>query len=273
MTKSWKIALAGLISFLLVIGFVSMTTSAEHVPDETVPTVESTEQSTEATIPETTEPPTTPSEPSEPPVSEEVPLEPTLPEEPTEAPTEPEAEPEEVPDIITTIEVRLYNDHKEGYNDIDGAAYCKDIAALLTKHAPKGLRIGAGCAMAYTEGGSGKKGVYAATNNCFGIRATKDWSGWVYARSTYKVYKDYATAVAYGASDFFRAYPTMEDSVKDYIRHMQNKRYGKVLTIDNDYDYLHYIIDQGYGPEHLADDWVYLIKRFNLNQYNIDWSA
>lgn len=177
------------------------------------------------------------------------------------------------PDIITDIEVKLYNNNKPGFNPIDGAEYCKDIAALLTKYAKPGIRIGAGCAMAYTEGGAGKQGVYSRANNCFGIRANQHWNGWVFSRSTQTVYKDYATAVKYGASDFFRAYPNMEESVKDYIKLIQNNRYGKVLTMDNDYDYLHHIVNQGYGPKHLADDWLWLIKYYNLTQYDIEWPS
>jgi hypothetical protein len=257
--KSWKFLSLCALLIVAICLFLTMNTAAESVTPETESTEAVTKPSEAPVPPETTPPPQEPVTPSKPI------------EEPTEPPaTEPEPEPE--PDIITDIEVRLYNDHKEGFNPVDGAAYCKDIAALLLKHAPKGLRISIGCAMAYTEGGAGKNGVYTRANNCFGIRATKGWSGWVFARSTQTVYKDYATAVKYGSSDFFRAYPTMEDSVKDYIRHMQNSRYGKVLTITNDYDYAHYIINQGYGPEHLADDWVWLVKYYDLSKYNIDWS-
>lgn len=173
------------------------------------------------------------------------------------------------PDVITDIPVKLYNNHKEGFNPIDGEEYIKDIATLLTKYAPEGLRIGCGCAMAYTEGGAGKQGIYPQTNNCFGIRANPGWNGWVFSRSTQTVYKDYKTAVNYGATDFFRAYPSMEDSVKDYVFHMSNELYNKALTMDNDADYLYHIVNQGYGPKHLANDWLWLIDYYNLNQYNI----
>lgn len=263
--KSWKIACIG-IALLAVILCSTLVTTAEQAPASI------TEPTEAPTIHENTEPTQTPTEPSEPVLMAPTPSE-TVPEFPLNPPPmqTPPIKVEE-PDIITDITVKRYNNHKEGFNPVDGAEYCKDIAALLTKHAPRGLRIGLGCAMAYTEGGAGKQGVYIRTNNCFGIRATKSWSGWVFSRSTQTVYKDYETAVAYGATDFFRAYPTMEDSVKDYIRHMKNNRYGKVLTIDNDYDAAHHIVNQGYGPEHLADDWVWLVKYYNLTQYDIDWS-
>ena len=91
----------------------------------------------------------------------------------------------------------------------------------------------------------------------------------MFSRSTQTVYKDYKTAVNYGATDFFRAYPSMEDSVKDYVFHMSNERYNKALTMDNDADYLYHIVNQGYGPKHLANDWLWLIDYYNLNQYNI----
>lgn len=185
----------------------------------------------------------------------------------------PETTPEEKPDIVTDIKVKFYNEYSDSYNRIDGAKWCADIAALLQKHAPKGLRISCGVAMSYTEGGSGKKGVYAKTNNCFGIRATAGFKGPVYARSDGKVYKDYATALKYGASDLFRAYYSIEDSVLDYIAHMKNNRYGACLNIDNNKDYLEYIVNAGYCESGMASVWLEMIDLYNLDQYNIDWDA
>ncbi len=264
---NWKLimVLGIIIAGLCTTQMMTSAESRDDIESSTIVT-EPTEGSlaTEPTEQATTPHETLPTIPLAPAPSETVPE--------TTAPTEQETEPEES-DFITDIQVKLYNSHKEDFNQVDGAEYCKDIAALLTKHAVPGMRIGAGCAMAYTEGGAGKQwGVYARTNNCFGIRATKSWSGWVYSRQTKIVYKDYETAVAYGETDFFRAYPTMEDSVKDYIRHLQNKRYGKCLEIDNDEEYLWYIINQGYGPDTLPATWMKLIKMYDLTQYDIDWS-
>ncbi len=195
-----------------------------------------------------------------------------LPEESTDNSTDDsydELTPEEVSDIVDNLSIRLYNDYAEGFNLVDGETYIQDIAELLKKYAPEGFRISAGCAMAYTEGGSGKKGIYANTNNCFGIRAYSSWSGYVYARSTGLVYKDYSTAVSYGAYDFFRAYETIEESVKDYIMLMTSPRYEAVLRMDNDADYFNYVLDKGYGELHMVNTWLYLVDLYDLTQYNI----
>lgn len=169
---------------------------------------------------------------------------------------------------IIKVNVRLYNDHSTGFNPVDGNAYIYDIAAMLHKHAPEGMRISAGCAMAYTEGGSGKQGVYAATNNCFGIRATSKWEGWVYARNQGRVYKDYQTAVRNGGADFFCAYPTMEESVMHYVRLISGDYYNKAFTYDNDRDYLNYILSKGYGEESLLNVWLSLINMYDTTKYN-----
>lgn len=170
---------------------------------------------------------------------------------------------------IVQVNVRLYNDYHEGYNSVDGRAYINDIAGYLQKNAPQGLRISVGCAMAYTEGGSGKYGVYTLTNNCFGIRATSRWDGWVFARNHDVVYKDYATAVANGGADFFCAYPTMEDSVKHYCSLMAGKRYSGAFAYDNDEDYIAYILSHGYGEARLARSWLSIIAKYNTTQYNM----
>ena len=185
----------------------------------------------------------------------------------TEPSIDPEI-PEEPSDIIDDLEIHLYNDYADDFNLIDGAKYLNDIATLLQKYAPEGLRISAGCAMAYTEGGSGKKGIYAHTNNCFGIRAYASWEGYVYARSTGKVYKDYATAVAYGANDFFRAYRSMEESVQDYVRLMTSSYYGQVINAADDAGYFNYVLAKGYGEAHLSSTWLYVVDLYELTQYN-----
>lgn len=175
-------------------------------------------------------------------------------------------------DIVSDISVRLYNDFSIGLNSVDGEAYIRDIASLLTKHAPVGLRISAGCAMAYTEGGAGKYGIYVKTNNCFGIMATPGWDGWVYSRTTGLVYRNFTIATRYGAKGLFRAYPTIEESVVDYINLIMGEHYNAVLTMDNDADYFNYVLHQGYGETHMVYTWLSLVNMYDLTQYNIDWS-
>ena len=175
-----------------------------------------------------------------------------------------------IPDIITTLEVKLYNDTSAGFNLIDGRKYIEDIISYLKLYAPEGMFYSAASAMAYTEGGSGKSGVYTATNNCFGIRAYSSWDGYVYARSTGKVYKDYQTAVQCGASDFFRAYDSMEDSVKDYIKLISGDYYCAALETETPADYLAYVLSKGYGEAELHNMWLGVINIYDLTQYDME---
>ncbi len=182
----------------------------------------------------------------------------------------PPQDPEEtIPDIITDLNVVLYNSESTDYNPIDGRRYIEDIVYYLDKYAPEGMFISAASAMAYTEGGAGKKGIYVSTNNCFGIRAYSNWDGYVYSRSTGRVYKDYKTAMMYGAKDNFRAYDCMEDSVKDYVALISTDYYNTALTKDTPAEYIDYILKQGYGEYELYDMWLYLIDLYDLEQYDV----
>ena len=186
----------------------------------------------------------------------------------TSKPQKEETKPVETPDIITNLNIKLYNKHEEGFNKKDGREYIADIAKYLNKYAPNGMLKSVGCAMAYTEGGSGKQGVYVCSNNCFGIMATSGWNGMVYSRTTGKVYKDYSTAKKYGADGLFRAYNSMEDSVKDYVRLISGDYYCNVLNITDHREYIQYILDKGYGEPHLIDMWMSLIDMYDLKQYD-----
>ena len=173
-----------------------------------------------------------------------------------------------IPDIITTLEVKLYNDTSAGFNSIDGRAYLEDIVMYLRMYAPDNMLISAAAAMSYTEGGAGKMGVYTRTNNCFGIRAYASWDGYVYARSTGLVYKDYQTAIKYGASDFFRAYDSMEESVADYVRLMPGDYYCEVLNAVTPDEYFAYVLSKGYGEKELHSMWMYVVHLYNLSDYD-----
>ena len=190
------------------------------------------------------------------------PQKPNLPQEPKPITPKPK------PDIITDIKVKLYNNKEEGFNKVDGREYIEDIYKYVNQYAPEGMLKSVACAMAYTEGGSGKQGVYVCSNNCFGIMATSAWEGMVYSRTTGKVYKDYETARKYGADGLFRAYDCMEDSVKDYIRLMSGSYYGEVLKITDHATYIQYILDKGYGEPHLKGMWLSLIDMYDLKQYD-----
>lgn len=188
----------------------------------------------------------------------------------SEAPKDEVSEEVIIPDIITTIEVKLYNEYQNEFNLVDGRAYIEDIVSYLRQHAPDGMFISAASAMAYTEGGAGKEGVYTYTNNCFGIRAYSSWDGYVYARSTGKVYKDFDTAVSYGASDFFRAYNSMEESVVDYIKLISGNYYGEALETNSPAEYFSYVLSKGYGEPELYEMWLGVMDIYDLAQYDVE---
>lgn len=184
------------------------------------------------------------------------------------APEDPNGPPtSDFPDILT-VNVKLYNNYKEGFNLVDGREYLEDIVTLLNKHAPDNMLISAAAAMSYTEGGSGKAGVYTYTNNCFGIRAYSGWEGYVFSRTTGKVYKDYETAKAYGADDLFRAYDTMEESVQDYIRLISGSYYCKALDAKTPAEYFEYVLYKGYGEPELYEMWLGVVNLYDLE----DWT-
>jgi flagellum-specific peptidoglycan hydrolase FlgJ len=182
------------------------------------------------------------------------------------------------PDIITDLNVIIYNYHSSGYNTEDALIYLNDIKYYLDLYAPEGMWISAAMAQAYTEGGAGKdQGVYARTNNCFGITAGPGWSGYVYARNTGRVYKDYSTAVRYGETsrtyggggpNLFRAYKNMEDSVKDYVNLISTTGYSGALNTNSPEEYLQYLLNRRYGEQYMYYTWTSLIQQFNLKQYD-----
>lgn len=299
--KNWKVSAVAILIFALLMATVCLATpgtkaSHENVSDNSVVSDEpSHEVSEEVSDPESSIPapdesssvedpsaapdesnpedldPSTPdgdTVPFPPPVKDPVRFPQDIPEDAPIPEPEPEPEPE-LPDTLT-VEVKFYNWESTGFNKVDGAKYCADIAKMMQKYAPEGLHISAGVAMAYTEGGAGKAGVYTRTNNCFGIRAYSNWDGYVYSRTTGKVYKDWETAYRYGdVDDTFRAYDCMEDSVKDYCELISGDHYNHCFTMESNEAYLRYILSQGYGEAHLADTWLYLIRLYDLEQYDI----
>lgn len=177
---------------------------------------------------------------------------------------------QELDDIIT-LDVDLYNDHSSEFNKIDGEDYLLDIIFQLYRYAPEGMQISAAAAMSYTEGGAGKQGVYKQTNNCFGIKAGPSWKGFVYDRTTQVVYKDYETAKKYGAgNDLFRAYSTMEESVKDYINLISIDRYRECLTAETPENYLIHLLNNGYGEKTSYSVWLYVINIYDLESYDLN---
>lgn len=120
-------------------------------------------------------------------------------------------------------------------------------------------------AQAILESGWGKSGLARVSNNLFGIKAGKSWTG---AKRSYPT-KEFYSGKWVTIDAYFREYPSFEGSVKDHNDLLQNKRYKKVLKAK---DYMTacteiwkagYATDPNY-PELLAR----VIKQFRLDEYD-----
>lgn len=184
----------------------------------------------------------------------------------------------DMPDIITDLNVNIYNYTSTGYNTEDAMVYLNDIQSCLLIYAPEGMWISAAMAQAYTEGGAGKNNsIYSRTNNCFGITAGPGWAGYVYSRNTGRVYKNYEVAKNYGEKNqsrgggpnLFRAYHCMEDSVKDYVELICSEYYAGALDIDSPEAYLQYLVNRNYGGQSMYYVWINVMNRFKLKEFEI----
>jgi uncharacterized FlgJ-related protein len=147
-----------------------------------------------------------------------------------------------------------------------------EVFKAVPEDIPSGIKLECLLVMAFTEGGASTDGVYTKTNNLFGLGATDKWKGLVYDRKKGVLYKDYATARSFGFSGMlFRAYPSIEDSIKDYISVMQSNRYEEVLNTTSNQSYLKSLYSNGYCNNYNSvSEWLYLIKRFDLKNFVVD---
>lgn len=166
------------------------------------------------------------------------------------------------------IKVHLYNTHKTTFNRQDASLYFADIYRLLKIHYVDGVWCSAVLAQAYTEGGAGKTGVYTNTNNLFGMMASSTWDGYVYSRSTKIVYESYEVAKKHGAKDLFRAYGSINESIRDYLKLVQRDNYKSALSAKSPRAYLKELLKNGYGTSSMLNTWVTVINMFDLTTYD-----
>jgi len=95
------------------------------------------------------------------------------------------------------------------------------------------------------ETGYGSSGLMIKAHALFGIKATKTWKGKVYSSKTREVYNSIEQTV----SAVFRAYDTVADSVRDYFKLLQGKRYKESLTAKSVEDAVHIIVKGGYATD------------------------
>ena len=95
------------------------------------------------------------------------------------------------------------------------------------------------------ETGHGNSLLMIKANALFGIKATKTWKSKVYSSKTKEVYSGIEQTV----SAVFRAYDSVEDSVRDYFKLLQTKRYNGCLSETSVPDMLHAIASAGYATD------------------------
>ena len=168
-----------------------------------------------------------------------------------------------------TIYVHIYNatDPTASISRTDAFLFFADILDALsaTTLDTSRLPIPAILAQAYTEGGAGRYGVYRATNNLFGIRAGPAWKGAVYSRATKKTYASYSLAVSRGATDLFRAYPSIAASLDDYITLVTTSPLYTSALGKSPKKYLQALTSHGYGDTSMVSTWMQIIKLYGLN--------
>lgn len=106
------------------------------------------------------------------------------------------------------------------------------------------------CAQACCESGYGQSAIMANANAFFGIKATKSWvnaakyGGKVYNAKTKECY-DGATYTSITAC--FRAYNSLDDSVRDYFDLIEGKRYAASLQASSVAEAIKIIHEGGYA--------------------------
>lgn len=95
------------------------------------------------------------------------------------------------------------------------------------------------------ETGYGSSSLMVKAHALFGIKASKTWKGKVYSAKTNEVYAEIEQTV----SATFRAYDTVADSVRDYFKLLQGKRYKEALTAKTVEDAVHIIVKGGYATD------------------------
>lgn len=100
-------------------------------------------------------------------------------------------------------------------------------------------------AQAALETGYGSSALMIKAHALFGIKASKSWKGKVYSAKTNEVYAGIEQTVA----ATFRAYDTVADSVRDYFKLLQGKRYKEALTAKTVEDAVHIIVKGGYATD------------------------
>lgn len=170
---------------------------------------------------------------------------------------------------VGSITIQNFDVPNLGWKD-KGYFYLYEVGKVAKDLIPNGMPLAGLLAIAYNEGGAGYRGVYRNTNNCFGMKASPNWEGWVYDRKSGQVYCNYKTAKKFcqSTSDLFRAYPSIKESIQDHINTILNPLYAKALNKTTTNGYLTYLINHGYGSKNALSSWKSIIEIYKLE----DWA-
>lgn len=122
-------------------------------------------------------------------------------------------------------------------------------------------------AQAICESGWGQSTIMMKANAIFGIKATSSWKGKVYSAQTKECYDgiNYTTI-----TDLFRAYDSLDESIKDYFDLICNSsRYKKALYTGSPTECITAIKNGGYATSPVYINTIMsIIDDNNLRQYD-----
>lgn len=168
---------------------------------------------------------------------------------------------------IGSINVKIFSDDSLSW-DKQRYWFFREIATVASPIIPDGLPLEALVIMAFTEGGAGIDGVYRNTNNLFGMKASENWKGLVFDRGAGKLYQSYEVARQNGAAktNCFRAYTSIEESIKDHITVIETK-FTAALSQTSLKGYFTILYKNKYCKEGNVSAWLSLINQFKLTSW------
>lgn len=157
---------------------------------------------------------------------------------------------------------------KEIQDYIEGVGLLAQKEALSRKNNNLNWSLPSVCiAQSILETGWGKSSLMAKANAYFGIKSGRNWKGPVYSTKT-KEWYDGVNAT--NITDTFRAYNTLEDSIKDYYNLIcEYSRYSKACNTMDPKECIQGIKDGGYStyPTYV-NEVMALINTYNLTKYD-----
>ena len=156
----------------------------------------------------------------------------------------------------------------ETQNYIEKVALLAQKEALFRKNNGRKWSLPSVCiAQSILETGWGKSSIMTKANAYFGIKSGRNWKGPVYSTKTREWYNG---VDATNITDTFRAYSTLEDSIKDYFNLIcEYGRYAKACNTMDARQCVQGIKDGGYStyPTYV-NEVMTLINSYNLTKYD-----